>query len=53
MFCAGDASDQRKGEAPSISSQKYRELILPGDEREHAPAKVFSRVRYVAFWRDV
>lgn len=53
MYCAGDASDQSKGEAPGISSQKYRGLLLPGDKREHAPAKVFPRVRHVTFWRDV
>lgn len=28
MYCAGDASDQSKGEAPGISGQKYREPVV-------------------------
>lgn len=53
MYCAGDASDQSKGEASGISGKKYRNLLLPGEKCEHAPAKVFSRVGHVAFRRDV
>lgn len=53
MYCAGDASDQSKGEAPVSPVRNTGNLLLPGDEREHAPAKVFPRVRYVAFRRDV
>lgn len=41
-----------KAKLPIFPARNTGNLLLPSDERKHAPAKVFPRVRYVAFRRE-
>ncbi len=47
-----NASVQCKEDIPVFPERNTGSLLLPSDEREYAPAKVFPRVGHVTFRRD-